>query len=539
MAHITDSSKQLQIFLDPLFHLTQDFQEIYKKSSTSRLATASRSAIAKKQRNARSTKAAIHTPNIVALFGAQLGDEGKGRFVDNLLETFSKMKKIKKIVVIRFNGGSNAGHSVENHGKKVALHQIPSMVLHKKAVGIMEKGMVVHVEDLQTEYQYVEAIIGKGKLDGRVILSRDAIFCTDIERATEALNAEMIDNAKGGTKRGIGPAYAGYYEKTGLKIADLMAVDWEARLRKYYARKEKIFTSAGRPLAKMLVPDFRASLAAKSAVDQEVGTQDVFIQRLAKVRRWLLAKNIVQETCSLHLEILRNMERYGVIFEGAQGIGLHAWIGTVPDVTASDTSLRGIDLIGPWRSDLVQQSVGVFKATYMSSVGARHMPTEVRLAKTVLSPADLGPKPSADERWAAWVRAEAHEFGTTTGRPRDICFLDLPFMAFNCFKGGITALVATHLDIATEGQKIKICTHYTKAKKRVAYQPGLEYQEGVVPQYIELDGWDGRAVSRAKSFQALPINAQKYCLFLQARLGVPILFATTGPSRENFIKVSG
>ncbi len=519
-------NKQFAVFINPLHELQQDYKKIYKTKSSKNLSL--------KIKKASSHQTAAKT--VYALLGAQLGDEGKGRVVDNVLEKLLKSPKVKKVFVVRVAGGSNAGHTVEKAGLKIALHQIPSMVFHKKVIGIMERGMVVHAEDLQTEYEYVEEVIGKGKLAGRLILSRDAILCTDLERAKESLNAELVDGAKGGTKRGIGPAYASYYDKTGVKVSSLIAENWKDSIGRHYDRVAALFKGNGKDLSKIPVPDFKASVATHSSVDRAVGTKEEFLKRLGKVRTWMVDKKLVQNTYAIHIDMLANIQTTGVIFEGAQAIGLNPWMGTIPDVTASDTSLYGVLTVGPWTPEIIGHSIGVFKVNYMSSVGARHMATEVRLDTKVLAVKDLPAGASKDEKWAAWVRDEGHEFGTTTGRPRDICFLDLPFMTFNCYKGGVTALAATHLDIAREGEKIKVCTHYTKKGKVVAYQPGLEYQEGVKPEYIELDGWDGKAVRKAKTFKQLPLNTQKYLVFIQERIGVPIILATTGPSREHMIE---
>jgi adenylosuccinate synthase len=518
-------TKQFAVFINPLHDLQKDYKKMYTTQSKT---------LSLKTKSVPASRTASST--VYALLGAQLGDEGKGRVVDNVLEKLLKSPKVKKVFVVRVAGGSNAGHTVEKGGQKIALHQVPSMVFHKKVIGIMERGMVVHAEDLQTEYEYVEEVIGTGKLAGRLLLSRDAILCTDLERAKESLNAELVDGAKGGTKRGIGPAYASYYDKTGVKVSSLMAENWRESIGRHYDRVTALFKGNGKNLAQILVPDFKASVKKHASIDRSVGTKDEFLKRLGKVRTWLIDKKMVQNTYAIHIDMLANLSSTGVIFEGAQAVGLNPWMGTIPDVTASDTSLYGVLTVGPWTPDMIGHSIGVFKVTYMSSVGARHMATEVRLDTKVLAVKDLPATASADEKWAAWVRDEGHEFGTTTGRPRDICFLDLPFMAFNCYKGGVTALAATHLDIASEDEKIKVCTHYEKKGTVVAYQPGLEYQEGVTPQYIELDGWDGKTVRKAKSFKQLPINAQKYLAFIQERIGVPIILATTGPSREHMIE---
>ena len=145
---------------------------------------------------------------------------------------------------------------------------------------------------------------------------------------------------------------------------------------------------------------------------------------------------------------------------------------------------------------------------------------------------------TVDQEWALWVRETAHEYGTTTGRPRDITFLDLEFLRYNARMSGINALIGTHLDTATDTQQIKVCTHYTdKNGTTVSYQPGLHYLEDVVPQYVSLPGWDGEMCQKAKSKEDLPIHAQKFLAFIEARTGYPIVAATTGPKREHYVRL--
>jgi len=142
------------------------------------------------------------------------------------------------------------------------------------------------------------------------------------------------------------------------------------------------------------------------------------------------------------------------------------------------------------------------------------------------------------QKFAASARMDANEFGATTGRARDICFQDLPILRYNSMAGGIEMLAGTHLDVAYEGQKIKVCTHYNDmAGNYVPYQPGIEHQKNLIPQYIELDGWNGEAARTATCYEELPDNAKKFLAFLQRSIGRPITFITTGPARENSMEI--
>lgn len=469
----------------------------------------------------------LSRPNTIAIVGVALGDEGKGRIVDNKIEELLKKKSITRVSVIRFQGGNNAGHTVEKEGTKLALHLIPSFVFHEKAQGIMDRGMVVHVEDLLTEMHYVENVVGT--LTNRLHLSDDAILCTDLERAEEFLNGYLQEGSKGGTGRGIGPSYAHHYDKTGLRIADLLQDDWSDQCAKRYTQYEKIFNAFGLALSDTDVPDFSTTVKEKKASRRKLGTKKEFLERLRDSREQILARNIVTNTFPLHITLARDSAS-AIVFEGAQAAGLDSWTGTRPDVTSSNTTAYGVrEGTGFWRLQDIEERIGIIKLPYTSSVGARRMPTHIDLQKNV--------RPTtSDQVWGQWVREEAFEYGTTTGRPRDINFLDLPFIAYNIKMSGIETLMSTHLDICKEDDSIKICTHYTDAKgNTVPYQPGLRYLSKLKPHYIEVPGWDGKSCQNARSAEELPVHALKFLSLMQQILQTPVVATTTGPSRKHFL----
>lgn len=473
--------------------------------------------------------------NTIAVVGAALGDEGKGRLVDNKIEVLLKKRGIKKVYVVRFQGGNNTGHTVEKDSIKLALHLVPAGIMYKQAIGIMDRGMVIHVEDLQTEVAYIEEKVGS--LKNRLYLSDEAILCTDLERAEEVLNRLKTGRAKGGTGRGISPAYAHHYDRLGLKIYDLTSKNWGGILSKQYDQYDKEFSAFGVSLSDTEVPDFRTTVKTRKETRRTVGSKKEFLERIRISRAWLLKRNMIRNTFLIHQNIFDDSS-IGVIFEGAQALGLDPWLGTRPDTTSSNTSLYGIsEGTAYWLPAHIEEKIGTFKILYTSSVGARRMPTHVDLPKDVK---DLPSSATGEQKWAAFVREEGFEYGTTTGRPRDITHLDLAFLTYNARMSGIDALAGTHLDIAEEDHTIKVCTHYTdKNGKPVSYQPGLRYLEGVVPHYVELPGWDGKACQKAKKASDLPENALTFLSFIQSRIGYPIVAVTTGPQRENFIKLPG
>lgn len=515
-------SLQRQRLLHPEIGISEDYDRIYKQGQAAVGWPSGQQRIF----------AHLSRPHSVAILGAAIGDEGKGRIVDNKIDALLEIPEVNSIYVVRFQGGNNTGHTVENNdGVKLALHLIPSSVMHAEAIGVIDRGVVVHAEDLQTETQYVEDRVGD--IRGKIILSADAVLATDLERAEEVLNRVRNGNSKGGTGRGIAPAYAHYYDKLGLKVSRLLHNNWRQALAGQYQQYEQQFAAFDTDLANTQVPDFYASKMLGKSDSRAVGTKAEFLDRLESARDWMIGRRMTRDTFDLHRKLLADT-RSGVIFEGAQALGLHPWLGTTPDVTSSDTSMNGI-LQGTamWKTTDVEDRIGVFKATYTSSVGSRKMPTHIDLNNL---PADL----TSDQKWGLWVREEGHEYGTTTGRARDILNLDLPMLGYNANMSGIEGLAATHLDIANEGTSIKVCTNYTdKLGKPVPYQPGLRHLENVVPQYIELPGWDGNACRQAETLDQLPENAVKYLAFIQARTGFPIVAATTGPQRQNIIAFAG
>ncbi|MBI4080413.1 MAG: adenylosuccinate synthetase [Candidatus Levybacteria bacterium] len=518
-------SIQEQRFLDPHRSVNQDYNAVYKKSAIT---------IGWPKGKKRLFS---HTarPNTAAIVGVALGDEGKGRLVDNKIESLLKNKKIKHVTVIRYQGGNNAGHTVEKGNIKLALHLVPSSVMYEKAAGIMDRGMVINIEDLQTEVSYIEKSVES--IAGRLFLSDDAILCTDLERAEEVVNRLKDARAEGGTGRGIAPSYAHHYDRIGLHIFDIMSDNWRDRLATQYERYEKEFRAFDRDLKNIEVPDFQATVRNKEATKRTVGSKKIFLERFALARSWLLKRKFVTNTFPLHRTLSLDTTA-GIIFEGAQAAGLDAWNGTRPDVTTSNTTIYGVrEGTAFWRLQDISERIGVFKITYTSSVGARRMPTHVTLPKDLN---DLPKNASKDEKWAAYVREEAHEYGTTTGRPRDITFLDLAFLSYNARMAGVEVLIGTHLDIAQENQTINVCTDYVDKKgKYIPYQPGIRYLTNVVPHYITLPGWNAANCRSATSLMQLPTTAQQFLSFIQTRLGYPIVAATTGTKRENILEFDG
>lgn len=470
------------------------------------------------------------------IFGGQLGDEGKGRLVDNEISSMLHMDRIKQVMVIRYQGGSNAGHTVEKDDIKLALHQVPSGVFYTETVGIMDTGMVINVEDLQTEIGYVEEAVGDTR--GKLVLSERAIHNTDLDRAKEWVNSRATGKAEGGTGRGITPSYAGHYDRTGKKIHEFMADNWREEYGKAYDQLATSLSGLGINLSDIEVPDFKATIETEKSQKRTVGTREEFLDRLEASRDWLVDRDMVQDTITIHEETFTDASR-GVLFEGSQAVGLDAWIGTEPDRTGSDTTAGGVKQGTQfWKKDQLGKRMAVIKHN-PSSVGVRRMPTHIDLPKNWEDP--LPENATQDEIYADWARREAREIGTTTKRFRDMNALDLPFLAHTLHEGEANSMGITHLDVAREDMDIPVAISYVSKStgKEVRFKPDLRNLADVEAQIIHLPGWDGKKAAEAKSFDELPENAKRYIAFIQARTGCPIVAITTGPKHDNFMEFEG
>lgn len=535
-SNLTLLQKREHLFLHPDQGLHDDYDRIYHGNQIQ----------IGWPEGARRTFHELARPHTSAIIGIQLGDEGKGRIGDNKIEAISAIKGVKKVIVARIGGGNNAGHTTERDATptsprvKLDTHVTPSFALHDNTIGIMDRGVLVHPEDLMTEIDYIEDAVGDTR--GRLFLSKHAQLVSDLERAQELFDRWTSNGqTDGGTGRGIGPGYAAHTDRTGLQIEQLQEKNWAEEFVKRYEKKEKMFGAFGWDLADIDVPDFNTSHRTGREAKRKLGKLDEYMDRIKDARDRLLARDMIRDTYIMHRdEIYRDLS-YGVIFEGAQAIGLDNWTGTWPDVTSSDTSSYGIRQgTGFWLPEHVREKVGIIKIPYASSVGARKMPTHIELDKNIRRVDQLGPDATDDQYFAAFAREEGHEFGTTTGRPRDINYVDLEFMRYNIRIGNIDVVAATHIDISREDIPVKVCTHYTdEAGNVIPYENNLKYLKNVKPHYIELPGWDGEACQRARTFEELPENAKKFLAFIQARTGAPIVAATNGPRRNNIITFPG
>jgi len=444
--------------------------------------------------------------NSIAFGGGAYGDEGKGRLVDKFVCDYAKKGPV---IVYRDNGGANARHTVEfETGERVALHQLPSGVFIKGATVVLGKGMVLHPGDLTEEIHMVQKA-GRGKLFSKILIDEMAVLSLDTHRAFESVLKEWQEGSRGSTGRGISPAYADILLRHPLRMRDLFAFDQE-KFRKHFRLYKAFVKGLGKELEEVGVA------ALGKDVKQCVGSEDAFIKCLKKQRKELV--DHIQNVYAFVDKTWHN-DKYGYVFEKGQGVGLSPDWGVYPDVTASDTTFEGIfaSTEGIVEPETIAYRASVIKATYMSSVGARVLPTKM------------------DEELASKIREDAKEYGATTKRPRGIAYIDIPTLKYFAKVGRANCLVLTHMDIVYPKTPIKVCVRYEINGKNAPYRPDQMYLNSVKPKYIELKTWDREDVSKAKRGGDLPKNAKSYLDFISEQVGVLILAITTGPKREQGI----
>lgn len=443
--------------------------------------------------------------NSVAICGGVFGDEGKGRVTDELTARF--LKNSYRVIHYRDNGGSNAGHTVEIDEVKLALHQLGSGVFIKNGVIISGKGMVIHPQDLVEEINQVKKL-ANNKIPAELILDEMAVLCLDTHRAFEYAMAYSTKGYAASTGRGISQAYADILYRHPLRLRDLKRNNWKNFLTKHYVFYQDLIDGLGLELKNIKVSRLGRD-------PQKVGTLATFLSRLESQRKEL--KPYIKPCYGLVKKAWAGKTPF--VFEKAQGLGLDTHWSVYPDCTVSNCTYEGIrssteGIVDP---DDIAVKAAVIKATYTSSVGSRKLPSHMR------------------GKWAEKIRQDANEYGATTGRPRDIHYLDIPLISYLMKVGQVEYLVPTHMDIVYPDQPVKVCVGYLKNNKMVDYRPDQEYLLGIKPKFIELPTWDKEAVMKAKKPKDLPKEALQFLAFLKKALKVEILMATTGPKRHQTV----
>ncbi len=416
----------------------------------------------------------------IVVVGAQWGDEGKGKIVDVLADRVD--------VVVRYQGGANAGHTVVIGDDEFILHQIPSGILHPGTMCVIGNGVVLDPETLLAE---LDELRRRGlDLNGRLKLSNRAHLVLPLHKMLDRATGERI----GTTGRGIGPSYEDKVGRRGLRVGDLQ----------YPARTREIVQQ----LAQRANDRFeRLNRDDRADVDQHIAL-------LEKVAPRLLPLTI--DTGSLIHDYLRAGKN--VLLEGAQGALLDLDHGTYPFVTSSNTTAGGAATgagIGPAAIDAV---LGVVKA-YTTRVGAGPLPTEA--------------SGQAGDR----LRELGGEFGATTGRPRRCGWFDGAVVRYSARVNGLTDLAVTKLDVLDTIPKIPVCVAYRLDGKPVEEFPADAHRlSQVVPVYEEFEGWC-ESTADARSLDELPPQARTYLDRIQELVGVHIAFVSVGSRRDQLVDV--
>jgi adenylosuccinate synthase len=418
--------------------------------------------------------------NIVVV-GTQWGDEGKGKIVDLLTE--------KSDLIIRFQGGNNAGHTLVVGDKKVVLHLIPSGILHPEKLCIIGTGVVLDPEILMEE-------INALKKNGYAV-SPDTVAISDRAHVIMPYH-RVIDHARdctqgiGTTGRGIGPAYEDKARRIGIRMIDLINEDI---LRK---KLDVLFDEKQEYMTKIL----------KLKPMEKEG----MIEKYAELGK--LLKPFVADT-SLLIDSAKQMSKH-LLFEGAQGTNLDMDHGTYPYVTSSNTVAGQACVgsgIGPTKIDSV---LGICKA-YSTRVGGGPFPTELN--------DDTGER----------LRAFGGEYGATTGRPRRCGWLDLVGLRYSIRLNSLTHLAITKLDVLSGFETIKVAKSYKANGSVIKNMPAnLETYSSIEPVYEELPGWE-EPISSIKTFDKLPQNCKAYIAYIEDKLATQAAIISVGPKRDETI----
>ncbi len=415
----------------------------------------------------------------LVILGAQWGDEGKGKIVDLLSAEFD--------AVVRYQGGSNAGHTVVVKGEKFVLHLLPTGILHPHTIGIVAQGMVVDLELLVKETEELE---GRGlKVWDRIFISDRAHLVMPYHKVLDSLFERK--GKIGTTLRGIGPSYMFKYGRKGLRVCDL-----EDKDRAYQIMKDNI--------------EFVQSLCEKVYCENHfLDLEEIFEKTVENYKK---IRDRVIDTTHWLLKFDGK-----VLFEGAQGTMLDVDMGTYPYVTSSNASALGLSSgTGLPPKYFSEASFWAVSKAYTTRVGEGPFPTELK--------DELGER----------LREKGGEYGATTGRPRRCGWLDLPALKHAVDVNGLDGIIITKLDVLDSFEEIKVCVAYEYEGKSFDYFPAsLSLLEKLKPVYKSFKGWL-RNTKGAKSLSQLPKEALNYLEFIQSYLGVPIVMLSTGPQREEF-----
>lgn len=410
----------------------------------------------------------------LAIIGLQWGDEGKGKIVDLLAKDYN--------YIVRYQGGNNAGHTVDVDGFEFVFHLLPSGVLHPEKIGVISDGVVINPKELLKEIALLEE---KGITPNLYI----SLGCHLIMPYHIFIDGVIEKNQKiGTTMRGIGPAYIDRVGRCGIRMADLL--------------DEKLF-----------VEKLELNLLQKEYIlKEEFKQEEIRSEYLSLFER---IKPYLADTRAVLNKAMANSEP--ILFEGAQGTLLDVAFGTYPYVTSSHTTVGGISVGTGIPANRISEIMGVMKA-YTTRVGEGPFPTELK------------------EETGENLRMKGREYGATTGRPRRCGWLDMVAAKYAVEVNGINSLVITKLDVLSDLPKIKVCTEYRINGKPCEFQPWISDWSKIEPVYIEFPGWC-RDIGNIKEYSELPKEARDYLEAIEGILGAKISRISVGARRDQTIEL--
>lgn len=414
----------------------------------------------------------------IAVLGCMWGDEAKAKIVDFLGDQTD--------VVVRFQGGSNAGHTICLEGKKYVFHSVPSGILYPNTICVIASGVVIDPLDLLAELEELKAM--GINFEGRLMIDERAGIVLPLHRQLD--NAYEAGYSKiGTTRRGIGPAYADLTSRIGIRLIDLKYPSWlHERIRNLYSFHQ----------IRMNPSELELQFDALETAWQKL--KDYVVQADLKLHEW-------------------KQQGKRLLFEGAQGTLLDVCFGTYPYVTSSHTMAGGISTGAGVSMRSIDKIIGVYKA-YCTRVGDGPFPTELY--------------ESTGER----IRKQGNEFGSTTGRPRRCGWFDAVAAKYTARINGIDTMALTLLDVLSGLPELQICTGYRHRGELIGGYPSHpNLLMEIEPEYITLPGWD-EDISAIRTLSALPENAQKYIKTIEDLLEIRVELVSVGKDRTQTIVVN-
>ena len=412
------------------------------------------------------------------LLGLQWGDEGKGKIVDVLTPKYD--------MIARFQGGPNAGHTLEFDNFKHVLHSIPSGIFHADKVNIIGGGVVLDPVIFKVE---IDKLNKKGfDISNTLEISEKAHLIIPTHKTLDGAQELLKGEGKiGTTKKGIGPTYTDKISRNGLRIGDLLSSDFEKRYNDLKSRHITILESYGASIG----DDFEAN-------------EKAFFEGVELIKKYKIVNSEFRVNNFLN-------DGHSVLAEGAQGTLLDVDFGSYPFVTSSNTVSAGACTGLGLAPSRLGRIYGIFKA-YCTRVGEGPFPTELFC--------ETGQK----------LRDSGHEYGSTTGRPRRCGWTDLVALKYSVMINGVTDLIMTKADVLSGFETIKVCTSYNTPNGETKEFP--HSVEGVTPIYTELKGWS-EDISTIKDMNDLPQELTDYISFVEKEIGVTITIVSVGPERDS------